>query len=253
MLSFKLQRYNGRHSNSHGKNKAFTFIELSIAIVVVGLVIGGILFGMDLMKSAKARAVVGQLEQYQSIFNTFLLKYDCEAGDCPNATSFFGDYMAGTSCVASMTNGAGNGNNNGMLDDGGSGRWYCEGYNAIRSLRLADLMPDNTSTEMILNGINGSIIILSHDDIMEEGPVRNKSTFLLTRDNQDNAVGGALSPIDARIVDSKIDDGKPSTGSFIGLDAAPGNSTVITPNSCSTSGEYNNNIAETCRTLFYYQ
>lgn len=73
-------------SNSAG----FTLIELSIVLVIIGLIVGGVIFGKDLINSAKIRSQVSQIERYQSAVNTFKLKYGYLPGDIsdPTASAF---------------------------------------------------------------------------------------------------------------------------------------------------------------------
>lgn len=59
----------------------FTLIELSIVLVIIGLIVGGILTGRDLIKSAAVRAQVSQIEKYQTAVNTFKGKYGQLPGD----------------------------------------------------------------------------------------------------------------------------------------------------------------------------
>src|SRR4051812_42973611 len=66
----------------------FTLIELSIVLVIVGLLVGGVLTGNDLINAAKIRATVSQQEKFDAAVNTFRGKYDCVPGDCKNATKF---------------------------------------------------------------------------------------------------------------------------------------------------------------------
>jgi hypothetical protein len=40
-------------------------------LVVIGLIIGGILVGQDLIKAAEVRATISQIEKYQTAANTF--------------------------------------------------------------------------------------------------------------------------------------------------------------------------------------
>jgi prepilin-type N-terminal cleavage/methylation domain-containing protein len=84
-----------------GKN-AFTLIEMSIVLVVIGLVISGILLGQTLINSYQMRATMAQVEQFKTASNTFKLKYNCLAGDCSNASS--------------LLTGASNGNGNNKID-----------------------------------------------------------------------------------------------------------------------------------------
>lgn len=70
------------------KTSGFTLIELSIVLVIIGLVVGGVLVGRDLIKAAELRKQISQIESFDVAFNTFRLKYNCLPGDCANATNF---------------------------------------------------------------------------------------------------------------------------------------------------------------------
>ena len=59
----------------------FTLIELSIVLVIIGLIVGGVLTGQDLIKAAEIRATVGQYEKYNTAVNTFRTKYNGIPGD----------------------------------------------------------------------------------------------------------------------------------------------------------------------------
>ncbi len=89
----KIYKYNG-----------FTLIEISIVIVVVAFIIGGIFVGRDLIEQANIRAQLSQVEQIETEINTFRTKYNCLPGDCANATDFFGS----TSGILTIANGDGN-------------------------------------------------------------------------------------------------------------------------------------------------
>jgi prepilin-type N-terminal cleavage/methylation domain-containing protein len=63
------------------KQQGFTLIELSIVLVIIGLIVGGVLSGQDLIKAAQLRAVLKQKETFDRAANTFRVKY----GDIPGS------------------------------------------------------------------------------------------------------------------------------------------------------------------------
>lgn len=66
----------------------FTLIELSIVLVIIGLISGGILLGSDLIRTAEIYRQIKQIEELQTATNTFRVKYNCLPGDCANAVNF---------------------------------------------------------------------------------------------------------------------------------------------------------------------
>ncbi|HLJ93842.1 MAG TPA: prepilin-type N-terminal cleavage/methylation domain-containing protein [Gemmataceae bacterium] len=77
----------------------FTLIELSIVLVIIGLIIGGVLVGRELIHVAAVRAQITQIGEINTAVNESQTKYSCLSGDCYNATAFF----------ANVTNGNGDG------------------------------------------------------------------------------------------------------------------------------------------------
>lgn len=70
--------------------KGFTLIELSIVLVIIGLIVGGVLVGRDLIRSSAARAQISQIASYNTAVNTFTGKYNGLPGDLaePAASQF---------------------------------------------------------------------------------------------------------------------------------------------------------------------
>lgn len=104
-------------------NKGFTILELSIVLVILGLITGGILAGQALYKSAELNAVMTETQQYVMAFNNFRMEYNALPGDFSNATDFFGAADGGNGTGAdcrdldkSKMTATCNGNNNGMVD-----------------------------------------------------------------------------------------------------------------------------------------
>lgn len=68
------------------RNKSgFTLIEISIVLVVIGLLAAGVLVGQTLIRAAEIRKTIKQREEFETAVNTFRGKYNCIPGDCANA------------------------------------------------------------------------------------------------------------------------------------------------------------------------
>ena len=78
-------------------------------MVIIGLIIGGVLVGKDLIASAEIRATVSVYQQLDAAVNTFKTKYNCLPGDCPNASDFGFTPPAGYTTI--------NGDGNGHIDN----------------------------------------------------------------------------------------------------------------------------------------
>ena len=68
---------------------AFSLVELSIVLVIVGLLAGGILSGQSLIRAAELRSLTTDSARYQAAVYTFRDKYFALPGDMPNATQFW--------------------------------------------------------------------------------------------------------------------------------------------------------------------
>lgn len=100
----------------------FTLIEMSIVLVVIGLIVGGVLVGRDLIEIAQTRALIAQIDRYKVAVNAFRLKYVGMPGDLSenNAAALGFAARAGT---------VGQGNGNNLIE-------RCPGEGAIIDKRL---------------------------------------------------------------------------------------------------------------------
>jgi prepilin-type N-terminal cleavage/methylation domain-containing protein len=90
----------------------FTLIELSIVLVIIGLIVGGVLVGRDLIAAAGVRATLTQIEKINQASNTFRVKYGSLPGDIPaNDVARFGFTV-----VNSRAGTQGRGDGNGLLE-----------------------------------------------------------------------------------------------------------------------------------------
>jgi prepilin-type N-terminal cleavage/methylation domain-containing protein len=90
------------------RSQGFTLIELSIVLVIIGLIVGGVLVGQDLIRAAEVRAQISQIEKYNTAVNTFRGKFGAIPGDMNVVTaSQFG--FANASCAGTTGQRDGNG------------------------------------------------------------------------------------------------------------------------------------------------
>jgi prepilin-type N-terminal cleavage/methylation domain-containing protein len=68
----------------------FTLVELSIVLVVIALLVGGVVFGAEMIESGRRRAVISELKQFELVTNAFRLKFGQIPGDFKSAQAFFG-------------------------------------------------------------------------------------------------------------------------------------------------------------------
>ena len=67
--------------------RGFTLIEMSIVLVIIGLIVGGILKGQELINSAREKNIITQLDQARAAVNTFEDKYQALPGDFGDANN----------------------------------------------------------------------------------------------------------------------------------------------------------------------
>ena len=98
------------------RKKGFTLIEVAMVLIIIGLLIGGVLLGRDLIRVAQIRGQIKQLESYEGVIYAFQAKYNGLPGDLPNPDQFFANTLTGAAT------GNGNGiiefNNNSYYDSG---------------------------------------------------------------------------------------------------------------------------------------
>ena len=214
--------------------RGFTLIELSIVLVIIGLIVGGVLVGRDLIEAAKVRAQVSQLQRFDAAINTFRVKYGGLPGDLQAS-------QAAAIGMAIRAGSVGHGDGNGVLDacsTGGSEIMFgCESTLFWNDLATAGLIGGNYSldTDNYLTvaagnasqylpdaalGASNSVAVFSSPSMpfstyypLEcEGAI----SFSIIANFSSNAGSiyyqTGITPIQAYAIDSKIDDGIPNTG-----------------------------------------
>jgi prepilin-type N-terminal cleavage/methylation domain-containing protein len=75
-----------KHNKPMG-NKGFTLVEMSIVLVIIGLILGMVFKGKELIDGAKVKSLAAQYNKFLAATNTFYERYGYYPGDgCTSAT-----------------------------------------------------------------------------------------------------------------------------------------------------------------------
>lgn len=222
------------------KNKGFTLVELAIVITIIGLLIGGVLKGQEMIANARLTATIAQVKSYYAALETFRDRFDQLPGDMASAQSKLPSCSAAQNCL--------NGNGDTRIGTpvsvwvGGQHVIDSENTQFWRHLVLADLisgisptatLPAWGQTHPASPVVGGFSMVQS---VGNDGPSTPVGTILrlhacLDCPNIENTGSGgvgtaAVSPAEAAYIDRKMDDGQPGSGSvrttFYGNGASTG-------------------------------
>ncbi len=181
--------------------KGFTLVELSIVIVIIGLIVAGITAGKSLVNAAKLQSVVTEKGQYILAINAFRLQYNAVPGDMINAFSYWPTCGGGSASVC-------NGNGDTIINIGD------EDYVFWEQLYLAGLISAKYSyTNSLTLGTN---VAKSQKSSVVGWWVQDHAIILGSQRGDSNWFNGeALTPAEALSLDTKMDDGKARTGKVV--------------------------------------
>ena len=245
-------------------------------LTIVGLLIGGVITGRELILQAQLRGVLNEVEKYSTAINAFKLKYNALPGDMRNATDYWGTDPAGcpsTFFSAPRTDARTcNGNGNGLLlmsdqMDPMFTWWSPEAYSLWQHLSNAGLIEgtypgvyqsatvgvsipksrrEGSGYMMFSTNINSNYAALPQDGTVSSLFIE----FSPFRYNQ-----FALTPGEALLLDRKNDDGKPGTGKITatwfwpGPNCLSGRTGYFDPGSIAS---YNSGFDERACNLYFH-
>lgn len=235
----------------------FTLVELAIVLVIIGLIIGGVLVGQDLIKAAEIRATISQIESYNAAVNTFRGRFNGLPGDIRNVTDFFdtatwtdmvngdGDRLL-ESCALDAAPTVGVTSTDGKCDGEAARAEYTFANGEIMQfwhhLSAAELVPgffDGLGcTAACAQGTSGTLDIsfprvkLDRNGINVYGDAgRNYYQVGAIEDlaaaDDTYATAPSLTPEEANNLDTKVDDGRPNTGSVRALGDTVPNTALV--------------------------
>lgn len=191
--------------------KGFTLVELSIVLVIIGMLTGGVLVGQMMIRNVRINKVISEKQQFDILVNLFYEEYKYMPGDFPGGYASFG-----SSCGNNVTidhvgaNGGCNGNGNGQVDYAHpsesylvwsqlAGGGYLQGKYYPGWVSGIGMVPGNNAPKAPFN--NSGWFFTSG----------SKDNYVIRISGQqpggDQPYSGVMSPTDALAIDKKIDDG----------------------------------------------
>src|SRR5450756_1807250 len=172
----------------------FTLIEIAIVLVIIGLLLGGVLKGQELINSARVKNLATDFRNLPVLIYGYQDKY----------RALPGDDIAAVSHVAAT----GFGNGNGIID----GKWDSttatdESQLFWQDVRLAGLAPGPTSgADLLPTNSAGGIIGITNGTFTDNPVLNLNGTYVICS-------AGILGKF-AKQLDIQMDDGNTSTGSM---------------------------------------
>jgi prepilin-type N-terminal cleavage/methylation domain-containing protein len=253
--------------------RAFSLVELSIVLVILGLLVGGVLSGQSLIRAAELRSVASDYSRYITATQTFRDKYFALPGDMTNATQFWGiqspsttgndttcyDTLSTSGTATCSGNGDGNFCNTFSQCYEGHRYWQHLANAGLIEGRFTGTGTNATSRNVGVNpGVNGPISKLSKSTFQMMNLTRGTGTTDFAFDSPSTQMGyyfGAVTCTtgcgpnnpnmkgeEAWNIDTKLDDGRPAFGKIqtykFGNTGVPAIANCATTNVSSTA-EYN--------------
>jgi len=202
----------------------FTLVELAIVMIIIGLLVGGVLKGQELINSAKVNRTVAQIKEFDAAISTFREMYRALPGDIMQPELLLPGCAAANGCTNA-------GNGDGRLDtqpysDPAVGSEtetffvHLATANLITGMKADGSNPDVWDVYYPSAPINGGgyhptwSTGLANDFAGTLGPATaaRPGLYLSLIKTPISAEWSVLTPSQAQRIDTKLDDGAPGHG-----------------------------------------
>ena len=234
----------------------FTLVELAIVLVIIGLIVGAVLTGRDLIKAAEIQSAISEIGGYNAAAVTFRNKF----GGLP------GDLLAARASRYGLADRAGSiahGDGNGIIEgcatresalgcetalfwiDLSSAKLISEDFVIGTSIADGNSLAANLATTDAMEPYLPNLA-LRDTALVHAFPINDRTHFLIANVYTDASGDiqffgqGGLAPQEALNMDEKMDDGLPATGilkAISALDANGAGTTLDAGASPAAAGE----------------
>ena len=193
------------------RQSGFTLIEIAIVLVIIGLLLGGILKGQELINNARVKNLASDFRNIPVFIYGYQDKFKALPGDDAAASTHLNN-ADNASPIGTLGNGSIDGNWDSIIKTD-------ESYLFWQHVRLAGLAPGSTNKDALdyppVNAVGTRVGIQSAAPFTG----MNSGTYYIC--------SGGISGKFAKQLDSQLDDGITNTGSMVS-GAAPNTATAGT-------------------------
>ena len=209
----------------NSKEQGFTLVEIAIVLVVIGLLLGGILKGQEMVVQARVKNVIADFHGLSAAHYAYQDRYRATPGDDPGATRWAG-------APAGDGNGTVAGDYNSAVNNAESRLWWDH-------LRRSGFVA-GSGQQQPLNSVSGMLGVQSGMGTGAGTALGGFASLIMCSANLPDKIAVAI--------DVQLDDGSPSSGSLRAQVQTAINQSVAN-SAASSYQESGTNVYVACRQL----